>query len=266
MRAATSFYSTVDRETVYETASASEHHDCHGLVEDFVGRHGLETRKFLEVGSGTGVFQDVVKDYTGVDVSEGLRRHYHKPFVVVASALLPFPDRTFDAVIACRVHEHIPDIETALSEIERILKPGGVCMLAPAWHTRPWFAEGLAVRPWRDLTLRQRAVKATIPLRDCRLVRWPTVLLRRCLHLIPFLAAPRVPRPLRYRRLTANYEKYWQSDSDACNSLDPFDLCCWFVRRDFTCLTCASTASMLLCRAIALEFRKNAFPSRGSAR
>ncbi len=38
---------------------------------------------------------------------------------------LPFPARTFDAVICAEVLEHIPDYRRALREIDRVLRPGG---------------------------------------------------------------------------------------------------------------------------------------------
>ena len=48
--------------------------------------------------------------------------------------LLPFPDASFDRVIASEVLEHIPDDRAALSEIARVLKPGGaVAVTVPRW-------------------------------------------------------------------------------------------------------------------------------------
>lgn len=45
---------------------------------------------------------------------------------VNGSALsLPFPDGTFDRVIAAEVLEHIPQDTTALAELARVLRPGG---------------------------------------------------------------------------------------------------------------------------------------------
>ena len=50
-----------------------------------------------------------------------------------ANALqLPFADDTFDKVICSEVLEHIPDYRAVLSEIDRVLKPGGLfCASVP---------------------------------------------------------------------------------------------------------------------------------------
>jgi len=41
------------------------------------------------------------------------------------AADLPFVDRSFDAVVACLVFEHIDDIDGAIAEVARVLRPGG---------------------------------------------------------------------------------------------------------------------------------------------
>lgn len=47
---------------------------------------------------------------------------------------LPFPDNTFDRIIASEVMEHIPDDGTAAAELFRVLKPGGrIAVTVPAW-------------------------------------------------------------------------------------------------------------------------------------
>jgi SAM-dependent methyltransferase len=47
---------------------------------------------------------------------------------------LPFPDNTFDRIIAAEVLEHIPDDQAAMAELARVLKPGGtLAVTVPAW-------------------------------------------------------------------------------------------------------------------------------------
>jgi SAM-dependent methyltransferase len=47
---------------------------------------------------------------------------------------MPFRDDTFDIVIASEVMEHIPADEVAISEVARVLRPGGVAAVTvPAW-------------------------------------------------------------------------------------------------------------------------------------
>ena len=47
---------------------------------------------------------------------------------------LPYPDASFDKVIASEVLEHVPDDTAAYDELMRILKPGGtLAVTVPAW-------------------------------------------------------------------------------------------------------------------------------------
>jgi SAM-dependent methyltransferase len=81
---------------------------------------------------------------------------------------LPFPDDTFDHVIASEVLEHVPDDQRSLDEILRVLKPGGtLAATVPAWLPEQvcWalseeyhapFVEGGHVRIFTEATLRRR--------------------------------------------------------------------------------------------------------------
>lgn len=58
-----------------------------------------------------------------------------KAQVVVGDALaLPYPDATFDSVIASEILEHVPDDDTAIAELVRVLRPGGtLAVTVPRW-------------------------------------------------------------------------------------------------------------------------------------
>jgi SAM-dependent methyltransferase len=47
---------------------------------------------------------------------------------------MPFPDASFDKVIAAEILEHVPRDQQAMAEITRVLKPGGLAAITvPAW-------------------------------------------------------------------------------------------------------------------------------------
>jgi glycosyltransferase involved in cell wall biosynthesis len=222
------FYNKVYSSDRYATfCDIDEHFAARSLI-DFVSRYDLHHSRCLEVGSGRGAFQDLVADYTGLDLSSSVAEHYRKPFFNGSAENLPFPDNDFDAIWSITVLEHIPSPERALYEMRRVLKPGGMLFLKPAWNCRPWICEGIPVRPYSDLNLRQKWIKLTLPLRDS--VWW------RALKMLPrrlwkSLNQNRQGIPLRFQKLNANYETFWMVDSDACSSIDPFDAIQWFRSR-----------------------------------
>jgi len=201
-------------------------------LEAFVREHGLAAKKCLEIGCGRGAYQDLVTDWTGIDISDSVRPLIRKPFVQGSASELPFPDNSFDAAWSIWVFEHVPEVEEALREARRVLKPGGVLFFAPAWQCRPWYADGYPVRPYSDFGLTGKLIKASIPLRNSVAFRSTYIFPRRLLRAAAMACAPRAsPLKFRYRKLRANYEKFWLSDSDACNSMDPYEAVVWFKSR-----------------------------------
>jgi SAM-dependent methyltransferase len=92
-------------------------------VEEFTVKYGLKDKKVLEAGAGRGHLQDIVADYTGLDISETARKYFHKPFVRASAASMPFRDGEFDALWSIWTLEHVPNPEWALEEIRRVVKP-----------------------------------------------------------------------------------------------------------------------------------------------
>ncbi|RKU38139.1 hypothetical protein C6496_07505 [Candidatus Poribacteria bacterium] len=116
----------------------------------FIGKHldhFKEKSHFCDLGFGPGVLttfilqQDPSWQVDGVDISQYCLHHAQrlltKKEVLGRSELsvgdvreLPYPDNAFDVVIAIEVLEHIPDPEVGLSEVMRVLKPGGYAITA----------------------------------------------------------------------------------------------------------------------------------------
>ena len=226
-------------------AAAARKYDVEGTIRHFVTHYGLETRRVLEVGSGRGYLQDVVADYTGLDLSSQVAPNYHKPFVVGSATDMPFPDDSFDAAWTVWVLEHIPTPERAFEEMRRVVKPGGVIFLAPAWNCPPWLAGGFDVRPYSDFTVAGKLVKASIPVRRSAVFTFAHLLPVRLVRLAHYQVAG-ARTTLRFRRLEPNYEVYWQTDSDAAVSLDRYESKLWFESRGDTCLNCGHLMTNML--------------------
>jgi len=100
--------------------------------------------KILDVGCGNGRLLELFKDkdinYTGVDASEKLvdlarKKYPDNNFMVADNLNLPFPDDNFDKVFSVAVLHTIPSEELrkkAISELKRVLKPGGL-LIATVW-------------------------------------------------------------------------------------------------------------------------------------
>lgn len=213
------------------------------MVSGFVRDYRLEKAHVLEVGAGSGLLQDQVEDYTALDISASARRYFHKPFVEADARAMPFRDGEFDAVWSIWVLEHVPNPEQALREMRRVLKPGGMLLLYPAWMCSPYAAEGYHVRPYAEFGIGGKIVKASLSLQESPLFE--------ALYLLPARAVRRMgwafsrqPTAFHYRPLRPNYEQYWEPDSDAVNSMDSYEAYLWFRSRKDVCMNCPDEVSL----------------------
>jgi SAM-dependent methyltransferase len=209
-------------------------------LQEFVAAQHLERKRVLEVGSGRGYLQDVVDDYTGLDISPSAKRFYHKPFVLGSATALPFPDNAYDALWSIWVVEHVPNPEQAFREMRRVVADHGLLYLFPAWGANPWAAEGYDVRPYTDFGLGGMLVKASLPVQKSNLFQAAYTAPTRTLRWLSY-APLRRPTTLHYRRLTPNYDKFWEGDSDAVTSLDRYEALLWFLSRGDECLNCGAS-------------------------
>jgi SAM-dependent methyltransferase len=127
-------------------------------------------KRVLDYGCGSGYgaarIAETACDVQAVDVDEDAIAHARQAFPRANLAFarvdrgdrLPYPDRAFDAVLSFQVLEHVSDVTHYLSEIRRVLAPGGCLVLATPdravrllplqkpwnrWHVREYSARTL---------------------------------------------------------------------------------------------------------------------------
>jgi SAM-dependent methyltransferase len=90
----------------------------------------------VDVGCGNGTYVRRLRaarpDLTvlGVDLSAGMLKSISAPVVVADASRLPLPDASADVALALHMLYHLPDVAAGVSELKRILRPGGTLIVA----------------------------------------------------------------------------------------------------------------------------------------
>ncbi|SIR41245.1 Methyltransferase domain-containing protein [Bosea sp. TND4EK4] len=125
----------------------------------------LAGAKMLEVGAGTGLTVAIARRFMDVEAYgiEPGEAEYDGTLAVAKDVLrnagldpefirhgfgeaIPFPDETFDIVFSTNVLEHVADPAQVVSEIVRVLKPGGSAQIIVPNYGSWW--EGHYGLPW----------------------------------------------------------------------------------------------------------------------
>lgn len=214
----------------------------------WIQKCNLQQGRVLEIGSGTGLLQHVVSNYVGTDLALSSAHYMYQPFCVCSATTLPFADNTFDGVWSVWVLEHIDDPERMLSEMRRVVKPGGSIFLCAAYAVDSWVSQGLHKRSFRELAFQQKLTKLTIPLRSQPLYKVLTTLPKRIIMASEYMRTGK-PTMLQYGRLNPNYDIYWDYDADAVVSLDSYNIVLYFLSRGDKPLTRAGVLRSLIQRS-----------------
>lgn len=100
-----------------------------------IAAKAANARRILEVGIGGGehlVFRNPSagnEHYIGVDLSfeyaKICKEAFGIPVIRADASMLPFGPAQFDCVVAIAILEHVQSLERTLTELERVLEPGG---------------------------------------------------------------------------------------------------------------------------------------------
>jgi SAM-dependent methyltransferase len=104
-----------------------------------IAKHVPSSGRILDIGSGTApVSPDLSRTFIA-DLSEEAMRHVKCESKAVTSiTAMSFDSATFDCILCSEVLEHVPEDDKAVSELRRVLKPGGVLVITVPYQTRFW--------------------------------------------------------------------------------------------------------------------------------
>ncbi len=170
-------YHDWEAQTYDEKWSISFDERCTSVVRDrFLGvlrssptaGESLPYGRVLELGAGTGFFSlnlklaGLVDEVHVSDLSPGMveaakqnaeRLGFTIEGRVADAEALPYEDDSFDLVVGHAVIHHIPDVEAALREVVRVLRPGGRFVIAGEPTTiGHWYARHLGRITWEVAT------------------------------------------------------------------------------------------------------------------
>jgi ubiquinone/menaquinone biosynthesis C-methylase UbiE len=130
--------------------SQGGYHDLLDELESGFVRRFATGKDVLEVGCGTGLVLRRIAEFArsarGVDISPNmleLARERKLDVRLGSATALPFEAASFDVACSFKVLAHVPEIQLALSEMTRVVRPGGFVI---AEFYNPWSLRALVKR------------------------------------------------------------------------------------------------------------------------
>jgi SAM-dependent methyltransferase/uncharacterized protein YbaR (Trm112 family) len=202
-----------------------------------MAKRGFLHSPSLEVGCGLGIFADHAPGYVGLDYSlaallvegfEGYRR------ICASGDALPFQTQSFRTIFSLNTLEHVPELDQCFEELDRVLMPGGVLVLKPAWSCMQYNCDGVGYFPYSELSWPNRVIKYLLPVIGSKAYK--------ALTRIPWRIHRHVTgakdRKLAWSRLRPRFDLIFKvADAEAYAQIDPYECIRWFTARGYTCIS-----------------------------
>lgn len=104
-----------------------------------ISKYVPSSGRILDIGSGTAPVSPDLARTVVADISMDAMENVDAESKVVTSITgMAFDAASFDCILCSEVLEHIPDDEKAVSELRRVLRPGGVLVITVPYQKRFW--------------------------------------------------------------------------------------------------------------------------------
>ncbi len=237
------------------------------FIVDQIERLGIGPEAFVvEVGCGLGRLRSCHPNWCGIEYSGTAVQQVKEmlgeqvPILEGDARKLPLERDSVDMYFSFATLEHVPNVEAAFSEIERVVRRGGFAILWPAWNCRPWTVKKLQQRPHKELSFANKAGKFLIPVRELLVFRFLCSFPARFRREIEF-ALGKHEVALDYAPLQPDFSLWDRyphiADDDAFVSMDAHAALIYFASRNWTLISHPTFFRRLTCRGEAIIVRKN---------
>lgn len=219
----------------------------------------------LEIGASTGGLSTLFKNWIGLEYSPVAvalaKRRFGENINILQSDAqnLDLESELADFIYSWATLEHVENPDLAFKEIHRVLKPGAVACLKPAWNCRESRVLKLKFREYVDLSVWLKIRKFLLFLSNNFWIRALFLVPIRLSKLLINIKGSQLD--LRYKCLTPSnklIEKYGhEADDDAFSSFDIVDAILFFKSRGYEIISHPSFLKKLFARGSTLIVRKS---------
>ncbi|MBC8106114.1 MAG: class I SAM-dependent methyltransferase [Anaerolineae bacterium] len=208
----------------------------------FIGEFVPAGTRLLDVGCGAGWTSLLLSErgysITGIDLNaagfEPAPRGRELQFVAGSAQAIPFVDGSFDVAASYAALEHMPDPQAALSEMLRVVRPGGaVIVVSPNILCPINGLRGVLIHSWRNRPVRRIFLRApdmprhpsgnTLPESAYSIVRDSARLVAKLLR-----------RGYSFSFREPDLRPPFHADNDACYLCNPIDIVRYYRSRGCT--------------------------------
>jgi len=166
------------------------------IVTNYFVSNGTPNQKLLDVGCSSGTWLNCFRQMAQFDLHGIDLRDEHVDNIVfkpcdLEKERIPFDDNTFDFIFSKSVIEHVFNTDNFISEVYRVLKPGGVVVImTPDWVScmDVFWDDYTHVRAFSRKSLRDAFIIHGFDKVDCEhFYQLPFVWRHRWLRVIPWL-------------------------------------------------------------------------------